>query len=71
MPNRQPTKEEFDALTKDLTAVLEKHNAEISVVSNIELVIRGEDKPADSIPSPFVTKEDGEPDNKTEETKTD
>ncbi len=66
MPTRQPTKEEFEALSKDLTEVLKKHNAEIGVISTIDLTIR-EDDAAEGIPSPFVIKKDGKPGDKTEE----
>lgn len=72
MATRQPTKEEFDALSKDLQDVLIKHNAEIGVTSAIELMIRTKDEPADgSVVSPFVIKDNGEPGNKTEEGKAD
>lgn len=37
---RELTKDEGDALTKDLQAVLEKHGAELGVVSTISLMKR-------------------------------
>lgn len=43
METRELTKEEGEALTKDLTAVLEKHNAELGVVSSIQLLKRVDD----------------------------
>ena len=61
---RQPTKEEADALTKDLQEVLKKHNANMSVRAAIELLI-------EEIPSPFVIKEDGNDTIKTETPKID
>lgn len=53
------TKEEAEALTKDLTAVLEKHNCELGIKSTIELLKRVEDTPSTYI------EHDGE--SKTEE----
>lgn len=35
--NTQLTKEEQEALTNDLNAVLEKHNAEISITSQLHI----------------------------------
>lgn len=49
---RQPTKEEADALTKDLQEVLKKHNANMGVKAVIELLI-------EEIPSPFVVNNNG------------
>ena len=40
---RELTFEEGEALTKDLQAVLEKHNAEMGVVSSIQLLKREDD----------------------------
>ena len=37
---RELTQEEGEALTKDLQAVLEKHNADMGVVANIQLLKR-------------------------------
>lgn len=37
---RELTKEEGEALTKDLQAVLEKNNADMGVVANIQLLKR-------------------------------
>lgn len=72
MASRQPTKEEFDALSRDLQEVLIKHNAEIGVTSAIELMIRTADEPADgSVVSPFLIKDDGKTGDKTEEGKAD
>lgn len=48
MGQRELTKEEGEALTKDLQEVLEKHNAELGVVASIQLLKRTED----SVPSP-------------------
>lgn len=59
---RELTKEEGDALTKELQEVLERHNAEMSVMSVIQLLKR---EPKD-IPSPFIT--DGDTNGTTEET---
>jgi len=39
---RELTPEEGEALTKDLQAVLEKHNADLGVVANIQLLKREE-----------------------------
>lgn len=55
---RQPTKEEADALTKDLQEVLKKHHANMGVKAQIELLI-------EDIPSPFVP--NGDNSDKTEE----
>lgn len=57
---RELTKEEGDALTKDMQAVLEKHNCDMGVVASIQLLKRVEEpKP---IPSPieFTNGEDPE-----------
>ncbi len=40
---RELTKEEGEALTKDLQAVLEKHNADMGVVANIQLLKRDDE----------------------------
>lgn len=40
---RELTQEEGEALTKDLQAVLEKHGAEMGVISQIQLLKREED----------------------------
>jgi len=37
---RELTKEEGDALTKDIQEVLEKHNAELGVIASIQLLKR-------------------------------
>lgn len=47
---RQPTTEEGDALTKDLQEVLKKHNAEMGVKSEIQLMMRVDKE----IISPFI-----------------
>jgi len=65
MKLQELTKEEAEALTKDLTEVLEKHNCELGVKSSIELLKRVEDK-ENGVISPFI--ENGESNNKTEET---
>lgn len=39
---RELTQEEGDALSKDLQEVLEKHNAELGVISTIQLLKREE-----------------------------
>lgn len=59
---RELTKEEGDALTKDMQEVLEKHNAEITVVSAIQLLKR---ESKGDIPSPFII--NGDTDGTTEE----
>jgi len=61
MKTRQMTKEEFEALSKDLEEVLNKHNAEIGVSSSIQLLKREEEP----VISPFMT--NGDNPNKTEE----
>ncbi len=43
MSTRELTFEEGEALTKDLQDVLEKHGAEMGVVSSIQLLKREED----------------------------
>lgn len=60
---RELTKEEGNVLTKDLQDVLEKHNAEMGVVSSIQLLKR---VPKEII-SPFMPKTDGTNPDKTEE----
>lgn len=60
---RELTKEEGEALTKDMQEVLEKHNAEMSVMSVIQLLKR---ELIQDIPSPFI--KDGENNGTTEET---
>lgn len=59
---RALTKEEGDALTAEMIAVLEKYNAEMGVKSTIEILKR---VPKDIV-SPFMPKNDGNND-KTEE----
>ena len=54
---RELTKEEGDALTKDLQDVLEKHNAEMGVISSIQLLKR---VPKEII-SPFIPKNGDNP----------
>lgn len=61
---RELTKEEGEALSKDLTEVLIKHNAEMGVVSSISLMKRVE-VTEEGIPSPLYP--NGESDNTTEE----
>lgn len=56
MSTRELTQEEGEALTKDLQEVLVKHNAELGVVSSIQLLKR-------------VEEEDGEKTEETSETK--
>lgn len=48
------TKEEGDALTKDLQEVLAKHNAELGVVSSIQLLKRVEIKDGEDSKTPEV-----------------
>lgn len=60
---RPLTKEEGDALTKDMMAVLEKHGAELGVKASIEILKRVPKE----IVSPFVPKNDGNDPSKTEE----
>ncbi len=63
---RPLTKEEHDALSKDIMDVLVKHNAELGVQSTITLMKR-----EDVIPSPYGNKgeeeSEKEPDTKTTE----
>lgn len=40
---RELTKEEGEALTKDIQVVLEKHNADMGVVANIQLLKRDDE----------------------------
>ncbi len=47
---RELTKEEGDALTKDMQAVLEKHGAELGVIASVQLLKRVETP--EPIPSP-------------------
>ena len=61
MSTRELTKEEADALTKDMMEVLEKHGAEMGVLASIQLLKREEE-----ILSPY--NENGESNNTTEET---
>jgi len=60
---RELTKEEGDALTKDLQDVLAKHDAELGVSSSITLMKRVDDE---GIPSPaeFIT-DDTNPETKS------
>lgn len=59
---RPLTKEEAEALEKDLTAVLEKHNCDMGVVASIQIMKRSEE----GIPSPFIENNAENPD-KTKE----
>ena len=61
MKPKEFTDEEWKALNEDIMAVLEKHNAEIGVISTISITKRQQDpvpeeeKPeGEAIPSPFV-----------------
>ena len=59
---RELTKEEGDALSTEMIALLEKHGAELGVVSSIQILKR---VPAnEDTPSPY---QDGEEPNTTEE----
>lgn len=64
--SRPLTKEEFEAMDKELTAVLEKHDCEIIVESKILILKRGdplkvEEMPKEEgTPSPFVVKDNGD-----------
>lgn len=40
---RELTKEEGEALTKDIQVVLEKHNAELGVIASIQLLKRDDE----------------------------
>ncbi len=63
---RELTKEEGEALTKDLQAVLEKHGCDMGVVATIQLLKRVEAKPEDVLtPSPA----EFQPNNGNDETK--
>lgn len=59
----EPPKEEFEALTKELTAILTKYNCEIGVKSSIEILKRVEAK-EEGIPTPY----NGDNTDTTEET---
>jgi len=59
---RELTKEEGEALTKDLQEVLTKHNCELGVVSSIQLLRRTDDE---GVVSPIQVHE--EPSDTTEE----
>jgi len=59
---KELSKEEGEALTKDMLAVLEKHGCEMGAVASIQLLKR---VPVDII-SPFMPK-NGENPDKTEE----
>lgn len=54
---RELTKEEGDALTKDMQELLQKHSAELGVISSIQLLKRVSTVNKEPIPS-FLTKED-------------
>lgn len=60
----EPTKEEADALTKDLQAVLEKYQCEMGVKASISLMKR---VPIEGVISP-ITREELESDGQTPET---
>lgn len=62
---RQLTKEEGDALSKEMLELLNKHDAELGVVSSIQILKRVE-KVEEGIPTPFLT-QDGENPTTTEE----
>lgn len=64
---RELTQEEGAELTKDLQDVLKKHNAEMGVVSTIQLLKRVEVK-EEGVPSPFIVKTNGDTPLTTEET---
>jgi len=63
---RELTKEEAEALTKDLKEVLEKHSAELGVVSSIQLLKRVEVPKEDGVPSPFNPLDESPTDTITE-----
>lgn len=63
--SRPLTKEEFEAVNKDLSEVLEKHDCEILVEAKMLVLKRGdvnvvEPMPETGIPTPFIVKKDGE-----------
>lgn len=58
---RELTKEEGEALTKDMQAVLEKHNCDMGVVASIQLLKRVTLEPKEEpVPSPYPNGDDGE-----------
>ena len=48
MTSQELTIEEQEALTKDLTEVLEKHNCDLSVVASMQILKREEPKEEDN-----------------------
>lgn len=60
------SKDESEAVTKELQEVLKKYNCEMGVTSTINILKRVET----GVPSPFIEPTDGEKDN-IEEKKTD
>ena len=71
MKTRELTLEEQEALTKDLTEVLEKHNADLGVVASIQILKRVEESletKSEEIASPYV--ENGESTSTETETTT-
>ncbi len=54
---RELTREEGDALQKDMIAVLEKHGAEMGVIASIQLLKVIEEE--EGIKSPFIVQDGG------------
>lgn len=68
MKTRELTKEEGDALTKDLQEVLIKHNCEIGVVSSIQLLKRVDEVISDNPEVNTLLNKNGDESNTNEET---
>lgn len=49
---RELTQEEAEELTKDMTALLEKHGAEVGVVASLQFLKREETKDGEEIHTP-------------------
>ena len=63
---RELSKDEGDALTKDLQEVLEKHNCEMGVTSAIQLLKRVEKEEATPSPAEFQINNGENPETKTD-----
>jgi len=73
MNTRELTQEEQEALTKDLTEVLEKHNADLGVVARIEILKRVEEpkeSPESEVVSPYADGESNDNTNKETDSET-
>lgn len=67
---RQLTEAEAEALTKDMTEVLEKHGADMGVVATIQIMKRVEVS-EEGIKSPFIVQNGENPTTTEESPKTD